>query len=66
MRNSILKDSCQLVYQYPRIGHTNEQCNPTSGTSSTTTAPPNKRKFEVNGCSKVNRDNACKLKLLRG
>jgi hypothetical protein len=63
MNNSIIKNSCKLVYEYPRIGRPNAQCLDANGKSVVKT---NKRKFETNGCSKVNRDDVCKLKLLRG
>jgi len=61
-----IKNSCLLVYQSPRYERPNAQCIEGNSNTPTYTAPRNKRKFEMNGCSKVDRDNACKLKMMRG
>jgi hypothetical protein len=69
----IVKDSCVLVYTSNRIGEANRGCSDevaTAGnTSSSTNQPPlqkNNRKFESNGCSKVDRENKCNYSLFRG
>jgi hypothetical protein len=66
-----IKDSCILVYTTNRIGDTNLACSGSTGKDTTTTTqervlPKNNRKFEQNGCSKVDREDTCKVSLFRG
>jgi len=63
MVGSIIDDSCKLVYTTNRIGRPNEQC---LGDSKYDTGIYNNRKFEINGCSKVDRPNTCNQTLFRG
>ena len=60
----VIEDSCILVYTTNRIGRANSFCN--MGSLPNANNPRNNRKFELNGCSKVDRVTDCSLKLMRG
>ena len=60
-----VKDSCKTVYTQNRIGRQDSQCC-AGGAGNRVLLPPNKQKFEKNGCRKVDRDDNCKLRLYRG
>jgi hypothetical protein len=66
MINTIVKDSCLIVYVDNRIGR---PCYPCDGTQTDgidySNLEPQGVKFELNGCRKVNRDDKCNVRLYR-